>query len=283
MSLRPLLRLKDYLTPGACYHFATVDIDRTGFDHCHRHDFFEIFWIEKGKGFHLINGTARPLTPGTVFFVCPDDFHDFRTERGQTLRLANAAFPRTDCLSLAKRHAGLAKWFSGSPTGREIPAGVIDRSFLEACSAGLLLGQGELLARDRFLLNLIFELEHRRAPAVLAPDWLEKTLRQSADPALFREGTKAFYRQAGRSAEHVIRETRRCTGLTPTALLTRERMRYAGEQLATTNRTISDISADCGLENLSHFYRTFRSHHGCAPRQFRLRHQRLAQGRPVEG
>lgn len=280
MPPRRQLNLKDYLTPGSSYHFATVEVDRPVCDHRHCHDFFEIFWVESGQGAHAINGEERALTPGAAFFVRPEDFHDIRADRGQALRLANVAFSRHIHQAVARRHAGLAALFSGDAESREIRPGVLDRLFLAEGGKGLLHGHGELLAIDRFLLNLTFELQHSSHGAEPMPDWLERTLQLCSDPHLFHEGPPAFYREAGRSVEHVIRETRRWTGLTPTALITRERMRFAAGQLSTTNRSITDIAADCGLENLSHFYRVFRDHHGCAPRQFRLRRQGLALGRP---
>jgi AraC family cel operon transcriptional repressor len=50
-------------------------------------------------------------------------------------------------------------------------------------------------------------------------------------------------------------------------------MTYAGRFLLGANRKLTDIILDCGVENLSHFHRIFRAHHGASPHQWRKRRQ----------
>lgn len=276
---RTRLALRDYLSPSQHYHFARAEIRGRVYSNLHCHDFYEVFWIEDGEGFHSINGSERPLTRGAAFLVRPDDFHDFRAAEGRALRLANAAFSRTLFSALAVRYTEVKKLFAQPQAGREIAPGLLNPAFLSESAIGLQAGGGARIAIDRFLLNLASEIQHVRRKFPPMPDWLENACRGAARPEILIGGTRAFYRLAGRSPEHVIRETRRWLGLSPTHLINRERLRFAAEQLASTNRPISDIVAECGVENLSHFYRIFHAAQGCTPRQYRIRNQAIVLGR----
>ena len=50
-------------------------------------------------------------------------------------------------------------------------------------------------------------------------------------------------------------------------------MEHAARMLAGSDDSISQIALECGLENLSHFYRMFRGHYALTPRAYRRRNQ----------
>ena len=47
------------------------------------------------------------------------------------------------------------------------------------------------------------------------------------------------------------------------------RLGYATRQLLDTTKSISEISFDCGFNNLSNFNRIFKRKKGCSPSEFR--------------
>lgn len=277
------LFLKDFLPPPGHYHFARVDLWSRTYTYFHCHDFYEVFWIEDGHGFHWINGSERPLVRGSAFLIRPEDVHDFRAPEGRTLRLANVAFSQATLSALAARYKIFKKLFGQSQTKRELAPEALSGAFLAGASSDLLAGEGNRFEIDRFLLNLSAELRQAHRSTPLMPDWLEKAYQGISRPEIFSGGARAFYRLAGRSPEHVIRETRRWLGLSPSDLVNRERLRFAAQQLASTHHSIAEIAAECGVENLSHFYRIFRAEHGCTPRQFRVRNQAIVVGRRGPG
>lgn len=109
------------------------------------------------------------------------------------------------------------------------------------------------------------------------PPWLGEALRRVADDteALAR-GVPAFASFAGRSREHVNRVARATTGRRATDLVNELRLTRAAAQLTMTEEPIVRVAAECGLPNLSHFYRLFNARFGLTPRQWRLRHRALA-------
>ncbi|MEM7615729.1 MAG: helix-turn-helix transcriptional regulator, partial [Pseudomonadota bacterium] len=132
------------------------------------------------------------------------------------------------------------------------------------------------LARiEEFLLTLTNRvIEPIEAVAEGAPRWLVNACAAAQNPAVFREGAAGFIRAAGRSHEHVCRKTREVLGLTPSAYVNRVRIEHAANLLAGSEDSIARIAQDCGIENLSHFYRLFRDQYGTTPMAFRREHQR---------
>ncbi|MBQ2495965.1 MAG: helix-turn-helix transcriptional regulator, partial [Prevotella sp.] len=52
------------------------------------------------------------------------------------------------------------------------------------------------------------------------------------------------------------------------------RLGYASRMLVDTNLSISEISYDCGFNNLSNFNRIFKRKKGCTPKAFRSNYQK---------
>ena len=128
---------------------------------------------------------------------------------------------------------------------------------------------------DEFLLTLA----NRVVPPVSSfgnkvPQWLAEACEAARDPAVFRQGAPGFIAVAGRSHEHVCRACKSALGLTPSAYINRVRSEFAADRLARSKDPIPEIAAQCGIENISHFYRVFRGHYGTTPRAYRLHHQR---------
>jgi quercetin dioxygenase-like cupin family protein len=48
----------------------------------HRHDFFEVLYLSRGSGFHVIDGNKYPISPPCVFFMSPGQAHkiEFSTD-----------------------------------------------------------------------------------------------------------------------------------------------------------------------------------------------------------
>lgn len=44
----------------------------------HRHDFFEVLFIYKGSGIHVIDGDEYEIEPPCIFFMSPGQAHDFK-------------------------------------------------------------------------------------------------------------------------------------------------------------------------------------------------------------
>lgn len=70
--------MKRYLlhTPFSIYHFEA----EKWIHPVHKHTYFEIIFILKGEGIHNINSNSFRYSDGDVFFLGPEDYHDFEIE-----------------------------------------------------------------------------------------------------------------------------------------------------------------------------------------------------------
>jgi AraC family transcriptional regulator, dual regulator of chb operon len=249
----------------------------------HGHDFPEVFWIARGRGTHLINGSTIPLKCGTLVCVRARDTHGFISDENGIL-VHNVAISPVLLRQIKRRYFPQNDVFWNLKSG-DCPChhqihreGIteLNRAFEQLSASDCTAFHGE-----RFLLNLLFLIHDNPQPdsnsAVARhpdiPDWLAHALmRWLEDPGNFLKGTPALAKLAGRSPEHVARVLRQASGKTPTNWLNEARMGYAAKQLRFSNRKILEIAMDCGFSSLGHFYAVFEQAHGCPPRSYRLRY-----------
>jgi AraC family cel operon transcriptional repressor len=244
----------------------------------HGHDFAELFWIDAGRGEHLVNGARHPLQPGSLVLMRPEDEHGIRTAPGDPLRLTNIAFPRQVLEGLGTRYFADRRDFfwtqKATPCAREIDAAFLRR--LNHWADELSQAPRERLQIDLFLLHVLAELSgagQRQLPE-RAPAWLLQACGRMREPGQLAGGVENFFRLCGRSREHVARTARQHLGTTPTDYVNQLRMAQARRQLEMGDRDILEVALDCGIGNLSHFYELFRRDTGTTPRAYRLAHRR---------
>ena len=79
------------------------------------------------------------------------------------------------------------------------------------------------------------------------------------------------------SENESLRCFRSMIGSTPIQYVKQVRIQRAAELLISTDRKISDIGAECGLQEMSYFAKTFRTLKGCTPGEFRKRNVHLTE------
>ncbi|AHF91674.1 AraC family transcriptional regulator [Opitutaceae bacterium TAV5] len=276
----------------AWWQYPLIDV-RTSL---HTHVFHEVFWVEEGEGVHVINGEQRRLFPGLLVLIRREDSHGFSAARkgpGEFVRFANFAFacelwerlrrrhfPEVRMRGRGRRTAGGGGNSSGNSEGErwfaepdhrkrefELDAAQVER--LRAMAHDLDAGARDALSAEAFLSGVMALLVNARHSRQALPEWLAVACKRIQEPEHFRGGTAELARLAGRSPEHVAREVQRLLKKTPTDVLNEARMTYAAHELNTTSREIIDIAADCGLENLGHFYKIFRRRFGVTPHRYR--------------
>lgn len=269
------LRLRDFLVPGHCCHFARTTVRHAPRLSLHRHDFHELFWVESGSGWYVLDGRRHALAAGTLVLVHAEDEHGFDADPGHDWVLANLAFAVGEWDTLRRRCFPDNDAFARDQQ-RIIRLAPARFAMLATAAAELDDGARDRAALDRFLLNAL-HLARVSVNSLAMPDWLQRALDGIREPTAFRRGPAAFVALAARSPEHVARETRRLLGCTPTDLVNDARMTWAKRQLA-SGRDILATCLDCGVENVGHFYRLFRLASGTTPDRWRRRQQEIVGG-----
>jgi AraC family cel operon transcriptional repressor len=276
------LFLKDYVGRDQDCYFGRAELGVHGSTKKHEHDFMELFWVESGEGIHWIQSERRPISSGRLIFVLPQDFHLVCAAKpGASVVICNLAF-RCEAWRRVNRlyFGGRCDWFArGRPEVRERQVSPAVFNFLRRAGDEMLPAPRSRLMLDRFFLNLAFALGGRESEPKKQdiPAWLQNAVSSVEREGLFRAGPSVLTRAAGRSQEHVVRETRRWLGRTPTEVVNEMRMRQAAALLAKSPRKIIDVCFECGFENLGHFYALFRQYHQMTPRQYQLRSRSILQ------
>jgi AraC family cel operon transcriptional repressor len=243
----------------------------------HSHNFHEIFWVERGEGVHRINGWETVLRPGRMVLIRADDEHGF-SGGDHCLRMCNVAFSKAHWETLRKRYWTVADDpLRDRPIRfREFHTGPAEISQLAQIAAQFGTGDRGVETLDRFILNATFIASRSPiADEAQRPGWLALACRDIASREWFSRGTAGFVELAARSPAHVSRAARRFLGLTPTEIVNEARLAWAAARLAESDEPIVEIAYDCGLENLSHFYRLFRRRYGTTPQSHRRKQHQV--------
>ena len=271
----PTLSLADLPPDHFCTYLHHILDDRE-LGEPHDHDFHELFWVEESQGIHWINGQPLPLQGGDLILIHASDCHVFSSlPANPPLQLVNFAFHARIWTHLRKRYFdGAPVFFSESSlAARSYRLDEFQLAAIRQSASLLRSGLRDRLQTEAFLLSVLALLKADRfhAGAKAAPGWIRETCTAIGSNRNFAGGMPALARLARRSPEHVAREFRRYLNRTPTDVINDARMSYAADRLATSDEEIATIALDCGLENLGHFYRLFRTRYGCTPRGYRLR------------
>jgi AraC family transcriptional regulator len=131
------------------------------------------------------------------------------------------------------------------------------------------------LAVEGLVCEALVETARARARSEdSSPRWLrqaEEFVRDNfSQPFRFEDVAKA----AGVHAAHLSRVFRRKHGCTVGEFVRRLRLEFAVEAIVNRKSSLADIASAAGFSDQSHLTRTFRSHFGVTPSEYRRLHQR---------
>lgn len=244
----------------------------------HGHKFTEIFWGIDGECIHTVNGQEQIFSENDLILLRSNDIHELTCNSRKPFSYYLICFQTSILNRLLKRYFSAEEDIWGMhgelPLKYHIPP--LLRQWLNAAISELIGNPDDLMAVERFLLNLLFEIRKLEAQATYqCPPWLQETLRQALKPENFQHGSTILADLSQRSYEHVSRVLKQHTGLTPSEYINNTRIEYAAAQLALTDRPIIDISDECGFASLGRFYNLFKKRYKMPPRKYRLQHRRI--------
>lgn len=246
----------------------------------HNHEFWETFFVLSGSGWHEVNGQKYPLEPGMLLLIRPRDAHAIHTDDTASLCFINLAFRTsvwTSFLELAQLEVCLQGWQNAQLppliclTGKDS----VQAESLFRASVNESLNAGSRM----FLMNIWSYLVDwfLRPPATRtshAPPWLGQMIMSLENQEALRRGLPAKLEQLGLSASHVSRTFKSFVGQSPVEYITQKRLERALLPLTQSEEKILDVAFECGFENLSSFYRCFKSFYKCSPKTYRSQVQR---------
>lgn len=252
---RPAWFARPFYPPGYRYPF-------------HQHTFAEVFWVVQGRVSHRVGDAEEVLQPGDLRFIHPSTGHALGAGRSSAI-LGNLAFP-VEVIEQLRPIAGPLPFTAGQAPGMRLQA--TGRAALEDWGDRLASQHISLLDVGSFLLWLVSEQRrpHAGEPGD-RPAWLVQAVADLDEPAMLAAGAGALVRSTGRSPACVSRHVRKQFGCTVIQLINRRRLAWLAQQLRLTATPIPELAGTCGLSNLSHCYKVFRTAYGCPPGEYRAR------------
>jgi AraC family L-rhamnose operon transcriptional activator RhaR len=258
----------------------------------HMHDFVELVYVNAGTGVHIHAAKRYPIFAGDCFAVLPGEEHGYSQGRG--LHITNVLFypeileHHTSDLS---HTPGFVRFFAIEPLFRAETAfgHKLHLSASQQRTASSLCSQldRELQGREKgykslctgVLLQLVVFVsrcfDRSVGAAHTGEDFDSKRTMVDAAIAFLEEnyGGDVRVEDVARSAyispsrlSHVFRDA---TGMSLMDYLTQVRIDRGQQLLAETDRSVSSISFELGIQSPTYFTRLFRKMTGLAPSEYR--------------
>lgn len=268
-------------SPFSIYHF-----EETTWRHVlHRHTYFEIIFIIKGHGLHHINGNCLNYDAGDVFFIGPDDYHEFEIHEITEFSFVRfnesvIKLDKTDAndnshdiienlLNTTAQHRGSSveddnerKKLHGLLVILEAECENHLSPYFEALRNGILLNMLLIVARNLFYKIphkpfgkgnvekiLIYIKQNIHIPEKLTIEHLADLFNYApAYISLF------FKRQTGESLKYYVIQ---------------HRIKLIEAKLSYGSQTLAEIAFEFGYSDVSHFSKQFKKYTGVTPSSFR--------------
>jgi len=259
------------------------------------HDHTELFIVLNGSAVHRVDGQENFVRAGDVYVLRSGSTHGY--SHVSELMLYNIGFHPGLPLALGDEIRGLdgfQRLFMLAPHPGDAAkrrslmsrlqltmlglrqAETIAESIREACD-GRYEGH-ESLARARFIELVVFLSRAYTEHVSSTTDGLLRLARAASyvethftEPG--RVGVDELAAQAGLSVAHFARLFREHYQVSPGAYVQLLRVQHAAHQLASTQRTVTEIAFSSGFGDSNYFSRQFRRFMGITPREYRKQQQ----------
>ena len=230
----------------------------------HRHNFYELEIVMRGRGIHRLGGREYPFSAGACWLIGGVDSHGIRCET--KVEFANLSF-RGDALpeelGFLLETRSLSCRFSAE----------------ERCA---LLGKFELLAAARpeepfaraytgaLLLELLIEVVRGADPGYVAPPpWLRTVVAWAQNHYREDASLTALAADLSLSPNHLGRLFHDAAGMSFSAYVTGIRLNRACYLLANTDMPLKALAAEAGFRSPEYFHKVFREQLLRTPARYR--------------
>lgn len=262
----------------------------------HRQNYFELIFIDEGKGIHNINEIAVPYKKGCVFLIAPEDKHSFEIEEHThftNIRFTELFFSnktrladRTDWLERIEHILHQPNIMPGDAINNEedrkivwYAKSLIVKEYKEEKEFYLhILTDGVSTILSIIARNIIarYKTEGQPEPTVYinkADQLLGYIRRNVYDAELMKIESLAdtFHM----SPNYINNFFKKETGESIRQYILNYKILISEFRLKNTSAPISEIAHQLGFTDESHFTKTFKKKHKLTPKEFRDEHGHL--------
>jgi AraC-like DNA-binding protein len=248
----------------------------------HRHDFFEVLYLKKGSGFHVIDGNNYEIKPPCVFFMSRGQAH--KLELSQDIEGYIFIFtPDFYLLNRADQNRLIEFPFFYTIHQDNPPLQLENESdirFLEDLFrkgiAEISQSEGYSIEMLRSILDLILTTCAARyqAPENLMNKGKGQILVKRFFHFLEENHHKnlslnEYARMTGVTANHLTQTIKQLTGKTSSEIIKDKQLLEIKRLLVHTSLSVSEIAAQLNFDDQSYFTKFFKRETGYTPMQFR--------------
>lgn len=240
----------------------------------HSHDgFYEFFFTVNGRAIHLINNKRAMLFPGSLVLIRPEDVHSYEALSKYDVELISVGFKAEDMRAVCQ-YMGVD--LETVPKYPLPPSVVLDGYNRTDIQRKLLHIPRHEEGYDRhsyflsFLPSLILRvlISSEDKPENDMPFWLYALIDKMNERENFIIGLPRLIELSERTQEHITRAFSKYLKMTPGEFINMKRLNLACTLLLENQKSIIDISYECGFSSLSYFYHCFKQQYGCPPKEF---------------
>jgi AraC-like DNA-binding protein len=256
----------------------------------HRHSFFELVYIVKGNGRHLMNESAFVYRPGHLFLLIPGDAHHFEIDKPTQLLFIrfnelyiNSNKLQSDarqCVAFILKNAGNEPGCMLKNKGDK----AVVRSIMEALMREHLghdLYHRELQVHfvNTLIIILARNIAASRPQAVSdttdtkALDILQYIQAHITEPEKIK--AEAISRHFGISENYLGRYFKKHTHETLQEYIVHYKLRMVENKLLHSSMRLNEIASELGFTDKSHLNRLFRKYKGLSPGEYKKQQQAL--------
>ena len=243
----------------------------------HTHDdYYEFFYVTRGRALHLVNGASQVISRGSLVFVRPRDEHAYDYYRQDDFVFYNAGINLKHFARVMDYFGVDASYFDTPRLPLHVHLEGEDAEHLVALLARLKEmpdGHDRQCLFNLVVANVVFFM--LSCPCIVNseafPSWLMALIHEMDKPENFTAGLPRLLKLANYSQSYINRVFRQYLFTTPTQYINDLRIHYAHKLITSTNQTILEISSLCGFNSISYFYRVFKSKYGFCPNDLRLK------------
>jgi len=245
-------------------------------DH-HRHDFFFVLVLQKGKGVHEIDFTSYDVLDNSVFLLRPGQTHQLELKTGCTgflMEFNNEFYHPVDKASGQRlRKASNKNFCQLDETRLEKLMTVLDYMFQETIAVEE--GWTEIIKANLeiFFIELLRQSSHPKNTTSNINSYAQERLEEFLElleTYIFTHKQVSQYTEMMNLSSYQLNEITKSTiGKTASALLTERIILEAKRYLLATPNQVKDIADLLGYEDVSYFIRFFKKQTGHTPELFR--------------
>jgi AraC family transcriptional regulator, transcriptional activator of pobA len=245
----------------------------------HRHSFYEILYITKGEGQHIIDFKNYPIEPHTIYFISPRQIHFWQIHaslQGWLIFFTDEFLLHTPSDSsllseFASFHSEQSPFLKLEEEQSQAILPLINNLVCEylthkaECASILRAYLHIFLVKTRLLYNIC----NLQGDSKISPELVRRFKLLVTEQRGTQRSVRSLAEQLYVTEGHLCETVKSATGCTPGQIIRQTLILEAKRLLANTDLTVYEIAYSLSFEDPFYFGRLFKREAGMSPYHFR--------------